>query len=136
LVDAGVVRRFDGDLDDYREWVLSGRAREVAVASPAGAAGPDRRAQRRAEAQARQHASDLRKPVADKLARAETRLDELTREKRELDTWLASPDAYLEENKQRLKDALSRHADLGWELARVETQWLELQEALVRLRTQ
>jgi len=136
LVDAGVVRRFDGDIDDYREWVLSGRAREVAVASPAGAAGPDRRAQRRAEAQARQHASDLRKPVADKLARAETRLDELTREKRELDTWLASPDAYLEENKQRLKDALSRHADLGWELARVETQWLELQEALVRLRTQ
>ncbi|HEY1458674.1 MAG TPA: ATP-binding cassette domain-containing protein [Casimicrobiaceae bacterium] len=134
LVDAGVVRRFDGDLDDYREWVLSGRAREAAAAPVATAAGGDRRAQKRAEAKARQHASDRRKPLADKLARAEATLDELSREKRELDTWLALPDAYVDENKERLKETLARHADLGWELARVETQWLELQEALVRLR--
>jgi ATP-binding cassette subfamily F protein 3 len=134
LVDAGVVRRFDGDLDDYREWVLSGRAREAAAAPVATAAGGDRRAQKRAEAKARQHASDRRKPLADKLARAEATLDELSREKRELDTWLALPDAYVDENKERLKETLARHADLCWELARVETQWLELQEALVRLR--
>ena len=53
-------------------------------------------------------------------------------EKRGLDAWLASSEAYIEENKERLKASLARQGDLAWQLARVEAEWLELHEALER----
>jgi ATP-binding cassette, subfamily F, member 3 len=131
LVADGTVRRFDGDLDDYRDWVLSGRGSEATPTVPAGAG---RRAQKRVEAEARQRLSDLRRPIQQKLERIERELEALSAEKRELDAWLAAPDAYLVENKDRLKQTLARNGDLGWQLARVEAQWLELHDALERVR--
>ena len=77
--------------------------------------------------------SDLRKPIQQQLDHVEQELDTLASEKRELDAWLAAPDAYLDANKERLKEALARNGDLGWELARVEAKWLELHEALERV---
>jgi len=133
LVDDGAVRRFDGDLDDYRDWVLSARAKEVPVEAATAPAGGDRRVQKRAAAQERQRRSDLRKPLQQQLDRIEQELDALATEKRELDAWLAAPDAYLDERKDRLKEVLARHGDLGWQLARVEAKWLELHEALERI---
>ena len=135
LVAGGALRRFDGDLEDYRDWVLSGRGSEgSAAAQPAAPAGVERRAQKREEAEARQRLSDLRRPIQQKLERIERELEALSSEKRELDVWLAAPDAYLAENKERLKEALARHGDLGWQLARIEAQWLELHDALERVR--
>jgi ATP-binding cassette, subfamily F, member 3 len=134
LVDDGAVKRFDGDLDDYRDWVLSARSKEAPVESmTSDASAGDRRAQKRVAAQERQRLSDLRKPIQQQLDHVERELDTLGSEKRELDTWLAAPDAYLEANKERLKEALARNGDLGWELARVEAKWLELHEALERV---
>ncbi len=140
LVADGAVRRFDGDLDDYRDWVLSAREREKsrvvddeARSATAAPATGDRRAQKRIEAQARQRLSELKKPFVQKLARIEAELAVLTAEKRELDVWLATPDAYADANKEQLKQALGRHGDVVWQLARVEAQWLELHEALERV---
>ena len=131
LVDAGAVRRFDGDLDDYRDWVLGRKS--PTEAAPVSAPTGDRRAQKRAEAAARQRLSDQRKPLQQKLDRIEKELEALNAAKRELDVWLAAPDAYLDENKERLKTTLARHGDIGWQLARLETQWLEANEALERI---
>ena len=131
LVDAGAVRRFDGDLDDYRDWVLGRKS--PTEAAPGSAPTGDRRAQKRVEAEARQRLSDQRKPLQQKLDRIEKELEALTAEKRELDVWLAAPEAYLDENKERLKTTLARHGDIGWQLARMETQWLEANEALERI---
>jgi ATP-binding cassette, subfamily F, member 3 len=134
LVDSGAVQRFDGDLDDYRDWVLSARTKEASVEPVnAAAAGSDRRTQKRVAAQERQRRSDLRRPLQQQLNRIEQELDALATEKRELDAWLAAPDAYLEDSKERLKGALARHGDLGWELARIEAKWLELHDALARI---
>jgi ATP-binding cassette subfamily F protein 3 len=133
LVNAGTVTRFDGDLDDYRDWVLAGSGQGGSSEAPGGAGAGDRRTQKRAEAAARQRRSDLRRPIQQQLSRIEQELETLVAEKRELDGWLASPDAYLDANKDRLKQALARHGDLGWELARVEATWLELHEALDRV---
>ena len=124
------MRRFDGDLDDYRDWVLGRKSPTEAV--PGGPTG-DRRAQKRVEAEARQRLSDQRKPLQQKLDRIEKELEALNAEKRELDVWLAAPEAYLDENKERLKTTLARHGDIGWQLARMETQWLEANEALERI---
>jgi ATP-binding cassette subfamily F protein 3 len=140
LVADGAVRRFDGDLDDYRDWVLSAREREKSrgmndAARSATAVAPtgDRRAQKRIEAQERQRLSELKKPIVQKLARIEAELALLTAEKRELDLWLATPDAYADPNKEQLRQAVERHGDVVWQLARVEAQWLELHEALERV---
>ena len=59
---------FDGDLDDYRDWVLA-RARRVSA--PASDPPIDRKAQKRSEAQARQKRYAQRQPLAQQ-ARADS----------------------------------------------------------------
>jgi ATP-binding cassette, subfamily F, member 3 len=133
LVADGRVAPFDGDLDDYRDWVLAGRARGATAASEGRGPRPDRRAEKRAEAEARQRRSELRKPLQAKLVSIETDLDQLSAEKRALDDWLASQEAYTDENRDRLKQTLATQADLTWRLARVEAAWLELHDALAKI---
>jgi ATP-binding cassette subfamily F protein 3 len=133
LVADGALAPFDGDLDDYRQWVLAGRGREaVATVADAAVLAPDRKTQKRVEAESRQRLSELRKPLQQKIERIERRIDLMSTEKRGLDEWLATSDAYIEENKERLIASLARRGDLAWELARDEAEWLELHEALER----
>ncbi|MGH8712375.1 MAG: ATP-binding cassette domain-containing protein [Casimicrobiaceae bacterium] len=132
LVSDGRLAPFDGDLDDYRQWVLAGRGREASRDQPDAAPVPGRRTQKRAEAEARQRLSERRKPLQEKIERVEQEIAGLADEKRTLDDWLATPDAYRDENKARLIASLARQGDLAWQLARIEAQWLELHEALER----
>jgi ATP-binding cassette subfamily F protein 3 len=129
----GAVTLFDGDLDDYRQWVLAGRVREASATAADGApSAPDRKTQKRAEAAARQRLSELRKPLQQRIERIEQRMDLLSTEKSGLDDWLASSEAYIEDNKERLIASLARRGDLDWQLARDEAEWLELHEAIER----
>jgi ATP-binding cassette, subfamily F, member 3 len=133
LVADGAVVPFDGDLDDYKAWVLNRDRRSGRAADGAGEplkAPVDRRAQKRDEALARQKRSDRRKPLVAKQAVLEREMETLGAEKRTLDAWLASPDAYTEEAKPQLVAALARQGDLTFTLARLESEWLELAEAL------
>jgi ATP-binding cassette subfamily F protein 3 len=133
LVADGALALFEGDLDDYRQWVLAGRGRESAAsAADAATASTGRKTQKRAEAETRQRLSELRKPLQQKIERVEQRIELLSAEKRGLDEWLGTSEAYIEENKERLIASLARRGDLTWELARDETEWLELHEALER----
>jgi ATP-binding cassette subfamily F protein 3 len=133
LVADGAVRPFDGDLDDYRAWVLD-RARRSARADDAPSdparASADRRSQKREEAQARQRRANVRKPLLSRQAAVEKDLERLAAEKEALDAWLASPDAYQDDAKSRLLTSLERQGELTWTLARLEAEWLELAEAL------
>jgi len=134
LAADGKLSPFDGDLDDYRQWVLEERSAQVARAQkPRNAAAIDRKAQRREEAEERQRLASLRKPYEHELAQLEKELAELASEKQALDDWLASPDAYVDEARQRLKETLTRQGDLTWRLARAEAAWLQLQTTLEQL---
>jgi ATP-binding cassette subfamily F protein 3 len=130
LVADGSLSRFDGDLDDYREWVRRRRADDEQEDAEPRAAGPDRRARRRAEAEERQRLADRRKPLQQKLAIVEAEMQALQAEKQELEAWLATEDAYAETSKENLVAALERQGDLTWQLARAESSWLELQSQL------
>ncbi len=136
LVADGKVVPFDGDLDDYRDWVLGARRRATASAAPAPDAvldaqpAADRKAQKRAEAEARQRAYAQKKPLLDQQAKVERAMDELGVERKALDDWLASPEAYTDANRDALKEKLARQGDVTWQLARLETEWLALSEAL------
>ena len=133
LVADGAVRPFDGDLDDYRAWVLARArrgARDDTVDAEAGKAGPDRRAQKREEAQARQRRADVRKPLLARQAAVDEDLARLGAEKAMLDAFLATPEAYADDAKARLVASLERQGELTWTLARLEAEWLEIAEAL------
>jgi len=137
LVADGKVDPFDGDLDDYRDWVLGLRRRGAAVAPAAVSAEPDgagdRKAQKRAEAQSRQSAYARRRPLTTRLTKLEREMEALAAEKTALEAWLASPDAYADENRDALKTKLARQGDLAWQLARRETEWLEVTDAIEKL---
>jgi len=135
LVADGKVVPFDGDLDDYRDWVLDARRRAATAggtALVAADAGParDRKAQRRTEAAARQRAYAQKKPLLDRQAKVEQTMEALGAEKKAIDEWLGSPEAYTDANRDALKEKLARQGDITWQLARLETEWLELSEAL------
>jgi ATP-binding cassette subfamily F protein 3 len=136
LVSDGRVAPFDGDLDDYRDWVLGRKKRSTAAATDATPASdaPDRKTQKRAEAERRQRAYAERKPLATRLAAVEEAMATLSAENAALEAWLASPDAYTDANRERLKAGVARQGDLGWQIARLEAEWLALAEAIDKLR--
>jgi ATP-binding cassette subfamily F protein 3 len=135
LVADGALAPFGGDLDDYRDWVRARRGRDVAARREKATDGsaPDRRTQKRSEAAERQRLAELRKPLQHELAGVEAELQALEAEKRELESLLASADAYAESNKESLITMLERQGDLSWQLARAEAQWLELQGKLEQI---
>ena len=106
--------------------------RSSADAGSTGAAG-NRKAQKRAEAEARQRGYAQRKPLADKLAKLEREMATLDTERKSIEAWLASPEAYDEAGKETLKSHVARQGDLAWQLARLEAKWLEISEALDKL---
>ncbi len=130
LVADGSVAPFDGDLDDYRDWVLSRGRPDIGRDAPLAG---DRKAQRRAEAEARQESYARRKPLADRLARLEEEMSALDAERRALEDWLASAAAYADDQRDALRERLARQGDVTWRLARLEAEWLEVSETLERL---
>jgi ATP-binding cassette subfamily F protein 3 len=131
LVADGAVKPFDGDLDDYRDWVLTRGRRAEEGGDPAAVS--NRKAQKRAEAEERQRDYAKKRPYASKLAKLEREMAALDAERKATDEWLASPDAYTEDQKEALKERLARQGDLNWKLARLETEWLEISEAMEKL---
>ncbi|MGE0356998.1 MAG: ABC-F family ATP-binding cassette domain-containing protein [Burkholderiales bacterium] len=122
LVADGSVAPFDGNLDDYREWSRQYRSRG---AKPAEAGkGVDRKAQKRAEAEARQKLAEARKPFEKKIRAIEAELAKLQPEKEALDAWLASGEAYGEAMRDQLSERSKRHADLAARIAKLEEDWL------------
>ena len=127
LVADGRVQPFDGDLDDYRDWLRQREAGAIA-AEPSGAT---RKQQKRDEAEARNQRYVQRRPLAQRLAKLERRMAELERERKPLGLWLADPESYAD--KEKLQPALLREAALRLELERAEEEWLALQAELEQL---
>ena len=136
LIDGGRVQPFDGDLDDYRDWLAAQRS-----AALAAAACPDRsadkaarkadRAQSAAERQARLAA---RRPLVKEVQALEKKLAAWQGEKSRLDSRLADPALYAPGNDSALlQELLKRQAQLAAEIDAAEHRWLEAHEALEAL---
>jgi ATP-binding cassette subfamily F protein 3 len=138
LVAGGAVKPFDGDLDEYQQWLLE-QSREAARAAKAGRAesrpAPAAEAppptapiavvardDRKAGADARRKATAELKPLKTELASLEQRIAEATATRDRIGAALSSADL-----------APSERADLGRQLRQVgdaleamETRWLEV----------
>ncbi len=150
IVADGRLQPFDGDLDDYKDWLFKtklGKGTDVLpaagkdnktdfpVASPVAAAAPavDKRDQKRADAEERQRLTTLRKPIENKLKRLEEQIAKRNGQKTEVDAKLGEAGAYDAANKAKLKLLLADQAFFTKDLAQLEAEWLELQEQLEAL---
>jgi len=129
LVAGGGVQEFDGDLDDYRDW-LSARAAQGKPRTPGGG---DRREQKRAEAEARRDLAQKKKPIVNRIGRLERDMAALTAEKRRLESELASEAFYNGADQAQVAAALREQARVSAQLESVEAEWLTLQTELEQL---
>jgi ATP-binding cassette subfamily F protein 3 len=132
LVADGACAPFDGDLDDYRDW-LQARRRQAEERSPEAPVAISRREQRRVEAQARNRLSAQRKPLEGQLHEVERELERLGGDRERLETLLADPNLYEPESRERLQACLRAQALVGAQLQEAEERWLELQAQLEAL---
>jgi ATP-binding cassette, subfamily F, member 3 len=137
LVAKHRLQPFDGDLDDYRDWLLQHAAEQRAAAKESDAPGDDngqnRRDQRRQEAQDRQKLSHLRKPLQSRIAKIEKAMDKLHAEKTALDTFVADPASYDAAMKTKLTESIRRQADVNAQLETLEAEWLGAHEELEQI---
>ena len=125
LVGDGEAHSFDGDLEDYANW-LGKRRQGVSQksVSPGAAAASERREQRRGDAAARNRLTPLRR----ELEKIEARISAIALEREQLESRLADPESY--ESPEAHRELGARHATLANEADRLETRWLELTEEL------
>jgi ATP-binding cassette subfamily F protein 3 len=147
IVADGCVQTFDGDLEDYREWLMQhqANARKEGTAarqalrnessSDAQAEGAivDRKQQKREEAEQRQRLAILRKPIDTKLAKVEKELEQVQSKTTALDALIADPDLYSEARRQERVKSLAEHGELTKRAEQLEEQWLALQTELEAL---
>jgi ATP-binding cassette, subfamily F, member 3 len=129
LVADSRVQEFDGDLDDYRDW-LSARDAPAKMRSPAAG---ERRDQKRAEAAARQQTAQRKKPLMNRIGRLEREMADLTAEKGRIESQLASESFYNGADPEEVAAALRDQARVSGRLENVEAEWLALQAELEQL---
>jgi ATP-binding cassette, subfamily F, member 3 len=129
LVAAGRAGPFDGDLDDYAQWLRSdAQASEASAADRGGAmrGAVAQKERKRLEAERRQRLTPLRSAVT----RAEADIGALTEELAGLEERLNAPALYEPAARQQLTELLAAQADRKRRLDAAEEAWLSAADAL------
>jgi ATP-binding cassette, subfamily F, member 3 len=129
VVRDGRMQPFDGDLEDYAQW-LTAQGAAADPAEPRTDSAQGRRDRRREDAQRRA----LLSPLKAQLAQLESQLDALAKETRLVQTALAAPDIYSDAAKARLRELLDTQTRLARDTQRVEAAWLAGGEELEALQ--
>ena len=131
LVADGVVKPFDGDLDDYRNW-LSDQKRSLTETNSQESSeqsesqGLSRKEQRKQDAERRKRL----KPLLDRLKKSEQAVDKYHAEQKTIEQQLADPDIYSDVQKENLKALLAQKVEVDNALEEAEMEWMEVGELL------
>jgi ATP-binding cassette subfamily F protein 3 len=153
IVADGKLQPFDGDLDDYKDWLFktklgkgtdvlpaAGKANKTdfpvtspvappTVAAPAAVS----KDQKRQQAEDRQRLATLRKPLEQKIKRLDDQIAKRSAQKADVDAQLGESSIYDAANKAKLKQLLADQTFFTKDLGQLEAEWLELQEQLEAL---
>jgi ATP-binding cassette subfamily F protein 3 len=132
LVADGRAVPFDGDLDDYLDWLEARREQLAATEAPSAVAEQreSRRTQRESAAAERQQRLARRRPLVKEADRLEARILELETERKALETRLADMDFYATTSAREVQATSRRCADVVAALATAEERWLEVHAEL------
>ena len=112
IVADGSLRPFDGDLDDYRDWLLKKKQEKPENPKPIAKRANDK------------------KDLTARVKRLEEMITRLNARKSDLDARLADTALYQPEAKESLQAVLLDQAYVGKELSQLENEWLEKQAQL------
>jgi ATP-binding cassette, subfamily F, member 3 len=125
LVDDGTAREYDGSLDDYIAMILKGDAGKTDGLSKA-----DRKAGKKAAAEAREKQAELRRDAKD----AESEIAKLTARRKALDEAMFAPDqAKGDLAKLTMTELMKQRAEVADRLDTLEAKWLEISEVLEKI---
>ncbi|WON76707.1 ABC transporter ATP-binding protein [Serratia sp. UGAL515B_01] len=133
LVHDGQVEPFEGDLDDYQQWLSDLQKQQAQQDTPSkqdnGNSAQARKDQKRREAEFRTQTQPLRKQIA----KLEQQMDKLGAELVTVEEQLANSALYDISRKAELTECLQKQSQTKSALEETEMTWLEAQEQLENL---
>ncbi|MEE8380062.1 MAG: ATP-binding cassette domain-containing protein, partial [Gammaproteobacteria bacterium] len=141
LVANGKIQNYDGDLDDYAQWLTDHRRRPTTFAIEALNKPSYETVQNMPaldKQQKRQQAAEIRKqlkPLRDRAKRSERTLADLQKKQSKIEQKMADSTLYLSENKAELTELLSKQATMKKSINTAEDEWMDAMEKLERSET-
>jgi len=135
LVHGGQVAPFDGDLEDYQQWLVDLQRQESQPETDSKAATNNaqaRKDQKRREAEFRSQTQPLRK----KISTLEQQMDKLGKQLADIEQQLADSSLYDNSRKAELTLCLQQQNQFKQQLDEAEADWLETQEQLEQMSQQ
>jgi ATP-binding cassette, subfamily F, member 3 len=126
-LNQGELKHFDGDLSNYRQWRLTQEQHNNEQLQSSNNT-PNRKEQKRIEAQQRQERARLIKPLLKNIEKAERDMQNWQQQQQQCEAFLASEQAYLDENRTKLQQIITQLAELKVKLTQTEEKWLEWQQ--------
>ena len=133
LVASGRVTPFDGDLDDYAEWLAQDRAAEKKSGksnTSSRSAGSNAANEKPAAALSKESALAVRRPLLKESEKLEQQLAEWQGELKLLETRLADQSLYASPETRLLEELTLRQSLLTQNIEAAESRWLEIHELL------
>jgi ATP-binding cassette subfamily F protein 3 len=132
LVHNGELSEYHESLDDYVAFVLQQKKLKNAESSAGGtdaAKTPNKKEQRRLDAEERARINALKKPLLARLKTLEKKMQPKNTRLAELEAMLADPDFYAK-NADEVAAVTKEHGELKGELDALEEEWLEVSEEI------
>ncbi|MCV9879476.1 ABC transporter ATP-binding protein [Brenneria izbisi] len=133
LVHDRKVEPFDGDLEDYQQWLVGLQRQDHASDETSKEntvnSAQARKEQKRREAELRAQTQPLRKQIA----KLEQQMEKLGAALSTIETRLADSELYDISRKAELTDCLQQQTKIKTELEETEMTWLDVQEQLERM---
>jgi ATP-binding cassette subfamily F protein 3 len=130
LVADGGIQPFDGDLDDYADWLGQQRAAQRATEKPVDENKIALREDRVAEEARRKSTLVGRRQAEKEIQKLEKQLASWQGELALLEQRLADPALYSAPDPTLMQSLTKRQAELSAQIEATETRWLELHEEL------
>ena len=124
LVAEGRLQVFEGDLDDYRDWLFAHRTAQAQALNPAPVDSKTRQQQKQQNAEQR----GQRRQLENRVKKIEQQLAQLEDSQAVLEQQLADPALYADRAKAQA--CASQQTALKAQLAQLEEDWLAAHEAL------